>query len=93
MNFSIVPAISATMLQSPARRRSEFRLELVHVHVCVDCGNACRREEVDSHQLASGIFHSPKCGLEGPLNLEIQDISEVEGNDNDSLGSGSSGQR
>jgi len=67
---------------------------LIHAHVCIKCGHAIRREDVDSRQVASGMFHCPKCGLEGPLNVEIRDVAEVDvnDNDNDSHGSGSSGQ-
>ncbi len=62
------------------------RVQLIHEHVCINCGQAVKREEVDSRQVASGIFHCPKCGLEGPLNVEIRNIGEVDVNDNDSKG-------
>jgi predicted RNA-binding Zn-ribbon protein involved in translation (DUF1610 family) len=64
--------------------------QFIHVHVCRHCGYLVGREEVDSRQVASGMFHCPKCGLEGPLNVEIRDISEVDVNDNASQESGSS---
>jgi hypothetical protein len=68
------------------------RPTLIHVNACIHCGHLLRREEIDSRQVASGIFHCPKCCLEGPLNVEIRNINEVDVNDNDSQGSGSSGQ-
>ena len=57
---------------------------LLHVHVCIHCGHACQREEVDSPQVASGIIRCPKCGLAGPLNVEIRNVTEVDVNDSDS---------
>lgn len=47
---------------------------LTHVHVCVHCGHARRREEVDSREVGSGILRCPKCGRDGPLNLEFRDF-------------------
>jgi len=47
---------------------------LLHVHVCVQCGSAIRREELEGRGHTTGIFLCPKCGTEGPLNLEIRDI-------------------
>ena len=67
------------------------RIQLMHVHVCPHCGYLLRREEVDGRQVASGMFHCPKCDLDGPLNVEIRDVTEVDVNDSDSRGGGSSG--
>ncbi len=67
------------------------RVQLIHEHVCINCGQAVKREEVDSRQVASGMFHCPKCDLDGPLNLEIRNVTEVDENDSDSRGGGSSG--
>jgi hypothetical protein len=50
---------------------------LIHVHVCIYCGYLLRREEVDGLQVASGIFHCSKCDLDGPLNVEIREATEV----------------
>lgn len=47
---------------------------VVHVHVCVYCGHARRREEVDNREITAGILHCPKCGFDGPLNIEIRDL-------------------
>lgn len=44
----------------------------VHVHVCVHCGGAFRREEFEDRAHTTGIYLCPKCGLEGPLNIEIR---------------------
>jgi predicted RNA-binding Zn-ribbon protein involved in translation (DUF1610 family) len=49
---------------------------LLHFHVCADCGNAFRREEIEGRAHTTGIFVCPKCGAEGPLNLEIRDMGE-----------------
>lgn len=46
---------------------------LVHVHVCSQCHAAFRREELEGRGHTSGIFLCPRCGIEGPLNLEIRD--------------------
>lgn len=49
---------------------------LVHVHVCVHCGAVYRREEMEGRVHTTGIFLCPKCGVEGPLNLEIREMNE-----------------
>ena len=51
---------------------------LMHFHVCKHCGAATRREEFEGRALTSGIFLCPKCGLEGPLNVEIREVQESE---------------
>ena len=45
---------------------------LIHVHVCVRCGHARRREEITGPEMASGIFQCSKCDANGPLNVEIR---------------------
>lgn len=50
----------------------------LHFHVCVYCSSAFRREDFEGRALTSGIFLCPKCGLEGPLNIEIRESGEVE---------------
>jgi predicted RNA-binding Zn-ribbon protein involved in translation (DUF1610 family) len=52
----------------------EIKHRLLHVHVCVRCGSAIRREELEGRAHAIGIFTCPKCGFEGPLNLEIREM-------------------
>ena len=47
---------------------------LVHLHICTQCGHARKREEVGDREISSGIVHCPKCGTEGPLNIEIRDF-------------------
>jgi NAD-dependent SIR2 family protein deacetylase len=49
---------------------------LLHVHVCVRCGSAIRREELEGRAHTIGIFVCPRCGTEGPLNLEIREMNE-----------------
>ncbi len=49
---------------------------LLHFHVCVHCGSAFRREVFEGRSLTSGILLCPKCGLEGPLNVEILEAVE-----------------
>ncbi len=51
---------------------------LLHVHTCIHCGNALKREVFEDRALTSGIFHCSKCGLEGPLNVEIREMDEQE---------------
>ena len=51
---------------------------LLHVHVCVHCGSAIRREELEGRAHAIGIFTCPKCGFEGPLNLEIREVEDCD---------------
>lgn len=50
---------------------------LLHFHVCKYCGTATRREEFEGRALTSGILLCPKCGIEGPLNVEIRETPEV----------------
>jgi predicted RNA-binding Zn-ribbon protein involved in translation (DUF1610 family) len=49
---------------------------LLHVHVCNHCGTAFRREVLEGRAHITGIFRCPKCGVEGPLNLEIREMNE-----------------
>jgi predicted RNA-binding Zn-ribbon protein involved in translation (DUF1610 family) len=51
--------------------------QLIHVHVCVHCGTIFRRETFEGRALTSGIFTCPKCGDEGPLNVEVRNIEEL----------------
>jgi len=50
--------------------------ELMHLHVCVRCGHARRREEITGPEMASGIFQCPSCDSNGPLNVEIRSAYE-----------------
>ena len=50
--------------------------DLMHVHVCVRCGHARRREEITGPEMASGIFQCPSCDANGPLNVEIRSAFE-----------------
>lgn len=45
---------------------------LTHLHVCIHCGHPRKREEITDREISSGVVHCPKCGLDGPLNIEIQ---------------------
>ena len=51
---------------------------LLHFHVCVHCGSAFRREELEGRSHTTGIYPCPKCGIEGPLNIEIREIEASE---------------
>jgi predicted RNA-binding Zn-ribbon protein involved in translation (DUF1610 family) len=51
---------------------------LVHVHVCVHCGGASRREQFEDRAQTTGIYRCSKCGKEGPLNIEIRAVATVE---------------
>lgn len=50
----------------------------IHVHVCVHCGSAFRREEFEDQADTTGIYLCPKCGAEGPLNIEILAADKLE---------------
>lgn len=52
--------------------------KLIHVHVCIYCGAISRREAFEGRALTSGIFSCPKCGEDGPLNVEIRSASEAQ---------------
>ncbi len=54
----------------------EHKRELHHFHVCVHCGSAFRREEYVGRAITSGIYHCPKCSLDGPLNIEIREVED-----------------
>ncbi len=64
---------------------------LLHFHVCVHCGSAFRREEYIGRAITSGIYHCPKCGLDGPLNIEIREVEDPTGSKDNSSDAGSSG--
>lgn len=51
---------------------------LLHVHVCIHCGNSFRREEVEGRVHTTGLFLCPKCEVEGPLNIEIHEVDAAE---------------
>lgn len=51
---------------------------LLHVHMCIQCNNAIRREDLEGRGHTTGIFPCPKCGVEGPLNLEIREVNGSE---------------
>ena len=61
-----------------------------HFHVCVQCGGAFRREEFGARAISSGIYTCPKCGYEGPLNIEIREVKNHAGDKDNSTGAGSS---
>ncbi len=50
----------------------------VHVHVCVHCGSAFRREEFEDRAQTTGIYPCPKCDKEGPLNIEIRAVDALD---------------
>jgi len=54
------------------------KLDLIHVHVCLHCGGASRREEFEDRAYTTGIYLCPKCGVEGPLNIEIRAADALE---------------
>ncbi len=51
------------------------RTLLIHVHVCLHCGKAFRREEVEGRALTTGLYVCISCGREGPLNIKIREES------------------
>jgi predicted RNA-binding Zn-ribbon protein involved in translation (DUF1610 family) len=57
-----------------ASNSDRSRRELSHFHACVHCGNVSRRDEFDGTAVATGIYPCTKCGLDGPLNIVIQDV-------------------
>lgn len=59
-----------------AQDTNESPLSLLHVHTCLYCASVFRREEMEGRVHTTGLFLCPKCGEEGPLNIEIHDIKE-----------------
>jgi hypothetical protein len=57
---------------------NESQSPLIHVHVCLHCGSVLRREDVEGRVHTTGLFLCPKCGIEGPLNIEIREIGADE---------------
>jgi predicted RNA-binding Zn-ribbon protein involved in translation (DUF1610 family) len=49
-------------------------VRLLHVHVCVHCGSVFRREQLEGRPNTTGIYPCSKCGIDGPLNIEIREI-------------------
>jgi predicted RNA-binding Zn-ribbon protein involved in translation (DUF1610 family) len=60
-----------------------------HFHVCVHCGGAFRREEFGARAITSGIYRCPKCGHEGPLNVQIREVEGHAGDKDSPSGAGS----
>jgi predicted RNA-binding Zn-ribbon protein involved in translation (DUF1610 family) len=60
------------MTNNPQKPQPGFE----HFHVCVQCGGAFRREEFGARAITSGIYTCPKCGHEGPLNVEIREVED-----------------
>jgi predicted RNA-binding Zn-ribbon protein involved in translation (DUF1610 family) len=65
----------------------------VHFHVCIQCGSAFRREAFGGRAIATGIYICPKCGHEGPLNVEIRKVEDISPKEDAPLGRDSSRQR
>jgi len=61
-----------------------------HFHICVHCGGAFRREEFGARAITSGIYTCPKCGHEGPLNVEIREVEAHAGDKDNPSGVSSS---
>jgi len=51
---------------------------LLHIHVCQHCDSPFRRKEGAGRVHTTGFFICPRCGKEGPLNIEIREIKESE---------------
>jgi len=51
---------------------------LIHVHICIYCGSAFRREDFENRAQTTGIYLCTRCGKEGPLNIEIRAIDTLE---------------
>jgi hypothetical protein len=49
--------------------------ELMRFHVFIHCGHTRRCEKINIAEIRSGIFSCPVCGLDGPLNVEIRELS------------------
>lgn len=60
------------------RDLSDTNDPFVHVHVCIHCRGAFRREEFEDGAQTTGIYPCPKCGVEGPLNIEIHAVDTLE---------------
>ena len=57
---------------------SEDNDPFVHVHVCIHCRGAFRREKFEDGAHTTGIYLCPECGIEGPLNIEIHAVDTLE---------------
>jgi predicted RNA-binding Zn-ribbon protein involved in translation (DUF1610 family) len=90
----LLPHFERGSNKSVQRRPTSGKWISVHTRARVHhCGYVLRREEVDSRQVASGMFHCPKCGLDAPLNVEIRVATELDVGRSGLQGGGSSGQR
>lgn len=58
-----------------AQNTNESSSSLLHVHTCLFCTSVFRREEMEGRVHTTGLFLCPKCGEEGPLNIEIREVS------------------
>lgn len=74
MQFSKTEQINKERMAMVATSSEDgSQLKLAHVHACIHCGHPRLREEVENREINSGILHCPKCGLEGPLNVQIRE--------------------
>jgi predicted RNA-binding Zn-ribbon protein involved in translation (DUF1610 family) len=60
-----------------ASNSDRFKRKLSHFHACVHCGNVSRRDEFDGVAVATGVYPCSKCGLDGPLNIVIQEDEDT----------------
>lgn len=61
-----------------AHHTNDLASSLLHLHVCLHCASAFRREEVEGRVHTTGLFICPKCSKEGPLNIEIREVHDAE---------------
>lgn len=54
-------------------------VKLMHFQVCVHCGCAFRREELEGRPNTTGIYPCSNCGIDGPLNVEIREAETFVG--------------
>jgi hypothetical protein len=72
MKFLVVDDAELTAMSD--KEGSEHRTEYIHLHICIHCGHPRGREQVEVLEVSSGILHCPKCGVDGPLNIDIREI-------------------
>lgn len=69
MSRTFLAVLKGLNLQN--KNESPVGPQLVHVHICVTCGRASRREDPDGMPDAVGVFRCSQCGHEGPLNESV----------------------
>ena len=49
-----------------------------HAHQCPKCGSIVKAEDIDLRTMATGVMTCPRCGVSGPINIQILKKADVD---------------